>query len=80
MAKKKAEIATGAADSFQMTEIIEANPYFTRRQMLGITGLAGITALTAFQTQLLGRQLRQGPASPFWPAIGLLQDRMPTGL
>ncbi|SDM62902.1 hypothetical protein SAMN05421813_11775 [Daejeonella rubra] len=45
MAKKQPEIASGAADSFPITEIMEANPYFTRRQMLGITGMAGLTAL-----------------------------------
>jgi len=45
MAKKQTEIAAGAADSFPITEIMESNPHFTRRQMLGITGMAGLTAL-----------------------------------
>ncbi|MDP2413024.1 hypothetical protein [Daejeonella sp.] len=44
MAKKQAEIATGAADSFPITEIMDADPLFTRRQMLGIAGMAGLTA------------------------------------
>ncbi|HQS50482.1 MAG: hypothetical protein B7X86_05755 [Sphingobacteriales bacterium 17-39-43] len=44
MAKKQMEIATGAADSFPITEIMDANPLFTRRQMLGIAGMAGLTA------------------------------------
>ena len=38
-------MARGAADSFPINEIMEVNPHFTRRQMLGITGMAGLTAL-----------------------------------
>jgi len=45
MAKKQTEIEAGAADSFPFTEIMEINPHFSRRQMLGITGMAGLTAL-----------------------------------
>ncbi len=35
-----------AADSFPFTEIIEANPTFTRREVLGMAGLAGVMTLT----------------------------------
>ncbi len=45
MAKKPAVIKSTETDSFPINEIIEANPLFTRRQMLGITGMAGLTAL-----------------------------------
>jgi len=45
MAKKQSEIATGAADSFPITEIMDTNPMFSRRQMLGIAGMAGLTVL-----------------------------------
>jgi hypothetical protein len=44
MAKKQSEIATGAADSFPITELMDTNPMFSRRQMLGIAGIAGLTA------------------------------------
>lgn len=45
MSKKPTEIASPASDSFPIKELMEANPHFTRRQMLGITGMAGLTAL-----------------------------------
>lgn len=44
MAKKQSEMATGAADSFPITELMDTNPMFSRRQMLGIAGIAGLTA------------------------------------
>ena len=46
MAKKQTEIAGRATDSFPITETMESNPLFTRREMLGITGMAGLAALT----------------------------------
>ncbi len=45
MAKKQTEIAARAAYSFPVTEIMESNARFTRREMLGITGMAGLSAL-----------------------------------
>lgn len=45
MAKKQPETASVRMDSFPINDIMEANPLFTRRQMLGITGMAGLTAL-----------------------------------
>jgi len=30
----------------KQTEIMESNPLFTRREMLGVTGIAGLAALT----------------------------------
>ena len=61
MAKKQPEIAKGAADSFPITEIMEANPHFTRRQMLGITGIAGLTALTGLSTNAFGKTAQARP-------------------
>ncbi|MFA6945748.1 MAG: hypothetical protein WC220_07560 [Pedobacter sp.] len=61
MAKKQPEIATGAADSFPINEIMEANPFFTRRQMLGITGMAGLTALTGLSTAAFGKTAQARP-------------------
>ena len=42
MAKKQTEIA---AESFSINEIMESNSRFTRREMLTMAGMAGITAL-----------------------------------
>ncbi|MEJ7911585.1 MAG: hypothetical protein WKF70_00420 [Chitinophagaceae bacterium] len=46
MAKKQTEIASEAANSLTINENMESNLLFTRRQMLGITGMAGLAALT----------------------------------
>lgn len=45
MAKQQSETAVPAANSFPINEIIESNPTFTRREMLGMAGLVGLTAL-----------------------------------
>ena len=72
MAKKPTEIATNSADSFPMNEIFNANPHFTRRQMLGVTGLAGLTALTGFSTNATGQTQQTRPRiavlASFWGA------------
>lgn len=46
MSKKPSETSAGNPDSFSIDKIIELNPRFSRREMLGITGMAGIAALT----------------------------------
>src|SRR6478736_8202342 len=46
MKKSEIEIAASAKDSSPITETIESNSLFTRREMLGITGMAGLAALT----------------------------------
>lgn len=72
MSKKKAEIVVGEAGSFPMNEIIELNPTFTRREMLGIGGIAGLTALTGFSTDALGgtrqRKPRVAVLATYWAA------------
>src|SRR6185295_9331573 len=45
MAEKQTEIESKVADLFPINEIIESNSMFTRREMLGIAGMAGLTAL-----------------------------------
>jgi hypothetical protein len=45
MAKKQDKPATSAADSFQITKLLDSNPLFTRREMLAMGGIAGLTAL-----------------------------------
>ncbi|SKB30141.1 hypothetical protein [Daejeonella lutea] len=46
MAKKQDETAAGSADSFPINEIIDSNPVFTRREMLTMASVVGLTALT----------------------------------
>ena len=46
MAKRPSEINGKASDTFPINEIIESNPGFTRRESLGMAGLAGVMALT----------------------------------
>lgn len=72
MAKKQTEIAATAGDSFPITEIMEANPVFTRRKMLGITAMAGLTALTGVTagavTQTAQKRPRIAVLVSFWGA------------
>jgi hypothetical protein len=44
LAKKQPETTARVADSFPATETIEPNLLFTRREMLGMAGAAGLTA------------------------------------
>ena len=46
MNKEQVEIATGATGSFPINEPVESNSLLTRREMLGLTGGAGLAALT----------------------------------
>ena len=80
MAKKQTDIA----DSFPINEIMESNPLFTRREMLGIAGMAGLTALAGY----LGRQRSRCCSADCAKTasyrlsrqlIGVLRDHMRTG-
>src|SRR3984885_14047821 len=46
MREKQTEIAASAADSSPITKTMESNSLLTRREMLGITSMAGLAALT----------------------------------
>ncbi|MET1055176.1 MAG: hypothetical protein ABWY16_07695 [Pedobacter sp.] len=46
MSDKPSETTAGNPELSSMEKILELNPRFSRREMLGITGLAGIAALT----------------------------------
>ena len=61
MAKKPTEIIGNTSDSFPITEIIESNPTFSRRQMLGIGGIAGLTALTGISPSAAAQTQQSRP-------------------
>lgn len=72
MSKKQTETTAREADSFPINEIIESNPIFTRREMLGITGIAGIAALTGISSNAVGQGQQKKPRiavlATFWGA------------
>src|SRR6476661_3803548 len=74
MAKKSTEIAANAADSLPINEIIDSNPVFTRREMLGIAGVTGVTALTGNVANALPKTMQARPRlavlTTFWGAPG----------
>ena len=61
MAKKPTEIISSTKDLFPITEIMESNPTFSRRQMLGIGGIAGLTALTGLSTGTIAQTQPRKP-------------------
>jgi hypothetical protein len=59
------------SDSFPINEIIESNPVFTRREMLSVTGIAGLAALTGISTDAPAAQVRKpriAVLATFWGA------------
>ncbi len=66
MKEKQIDIAARAADSSPITETMESNSLFTRREMLGITGmglagLAGLTAFTGFGPDAVAQTAQKRP-------------------
>jgi hypothetical protein len=61
MAKKPTEIISSSKDLFPIAEIMESNPTFSRRQMLGIGGIAGLTALTGISTGAIAQTKQSKP-------------------
>ncbi len=61
MAKKQTEIAAEAADSFSANEIMESKSLFTRREMLAMAGMAGITVLAGNAAAAFPRTQQQRP-------------------
>ncbi len=80
MAKKPTEIVAQEADSFQINKIIESNPSFTRREILGITGMAGLAALTGISTDAVGQTQQRKPriavVTTYWAATNSHADWM----
>jgi hypothetical protein len=72
MSKKQDKLAAGVPDSFQINEIVELNPTFTRREILGITGMAGLAALSGISTDSFGQNPQKRPRiavlATFWGA------------
>ena len=69
MAKKQAHLIDGP---IPINEIMEANPLFTRREILGLTGLAGLATLTGISSSALGQTQQKMPRiavlATFWGA------------
>jgi hypothetical protein len=61
MAKKQTETANTVTDTFQITEMMEANPLLSRRQMLGITGMTGLAALTGVSSSAVVQAVQKRP-------------------
>jgi hypothetical protein len=84
MAKKQAEIAARAADSFPITETMESNPLLTRREMFGITGMAGLAALTGIAAGAVPQTEQERPRIAcivtYWAAPGSHADWIITKL
>jgi hypothetical protein len=84
MAKKQSEIAGKAADSFPITENIGSNPLFTRREMLGVTGVAGLAALTGIAAGTIPQTATKRPRIAclvtYWGAPGSHADWIITKL
>ncbi len=85
MAKKQQiEIPTGATNSLPITENMESNPLFTRREMLGIVGIVGLAALTGISTDAVGHTQQQRPRiavlATYWAAPGSHADWIITKL
>ncbi|MDA0196792.1 MAG: hypothetical protein O2887_17165 [Bacteroidetes bacterium] len=72
MAKKQPEIIARVTDSFPTTETIEQNLLFTRREMLGMAGAAGLTALMGVASgavpQLAQEKVRIACLTTYWAA------------
>jgi hypothetical protein len=84
MANKQTEIAATATGSVPVTEIIESNPLFTRRQMLGITGMAGFAALTGIAPGAVAQTAQKRPRIAclvtYWAATNSHADWIVTKL
>ena len=78
MSKKQTEISVGEEKSFPSTEIIESNSLFTRREILAMVGVAGITALTsnaiAAFPQAHQKRPRIAVLTSYWAAPGSHAD------
>lgn len=61
MAKKLSIIEVGAVDSFPLTEIMDSNPFFTRREMLGVTGMDRLATLKCIAPGAVAQAVQKRP-------------------
>src|SRR5438270_13922576 len=61
MKKEQIEIAAKAARSSPITEPMESNSPFTRREMLGLTGMAGMAAFTGIAPGAVAQTVQKRP-------------------
>jgi hypothetical protein len=61
MENKQIQVAAGAADSSAITKPMESNSRFTRREMLGIAGMAGLADLTVIAPHAVARTVQKRP-------------------
>jgi hypothetical protein len=84
MANKKHKIVTRETDTFPVDKIIECNPIFSRREMLGIAGMAGLAAFTGISTNAVGRTETKRPRiavlATYWGATRSHADWLVTKL
>lgn len=84
MTKKQTDIDGRAADSSSVNETMKSGPILNRREMLGITGLAGLAALTDIAggavPQTSGKRPRIACLVTFWGAPGSHADWIITKL
>ena len=75
---KQSEIAGRTADSSSITETMKSDLLLNRREMLGITGLAGLAALTDIASgaapQTAEKRPRIACLVTFWGAPGSHAD------
>src|SRR5947207_2005539 len=61
MTKRQIEVAARAADSSLISETRESNSIFTRREMLGIAGMAGLADLTGTAADAVAQTAQKRP-------------------
>lgn len=61
MPKKTTNTITCATDSFSIDKIIEVNPLFSRRELLGLTSIAGLTLLTGIGSDVFAQTTERRP-------------------
>jgi len=61
MKKKEIEIPASAADSSPITGTMGSNSLFTRREMLGLTGMAGLSAATGIVPDAIAQTAQKRP-------------------
>jgi hypothetical protein len=64
MREKQGDIAASTADPAPITETMESSSLFTRREMLGITGMAGLAALTGIAPNADAQAAQTPPKRP----------------